>query len=137
MYIYICTYIYIYIYIYPQYYPYYRLLMGGGTPSMSPVRETADMSHRPELAKRRSSGSAWTLFLLKLGVPFWGPYNKDCSIGGSIFGILYFGENRFPREVPTALPHSSCRLVCCSTRLPRFPRALLSMMRAIAFRRPP
>ena len=28
----------------------------------------------------------------KLGVPFWGPNNKDYSISGSILGSFYFGK---------------------------------------------
>ena len=28
----------------------------------------------------------------KLWVPFWGPYNKDCGILGSILGSPYFGK---------------------------------------------
>ena len=28
----------------------------------------------------------------KLGVPFWGPYNKDYSILGSILGSSYLGK---------------------------------------------
>ena len=28
----------------------------------------------------------------KLGVPFWGPHNKDCSIFGSILGSPYLGK---------------------------------------------
>ena len=28
----------------------------------------------------------------KKRVPFWGPYNKDCSIVGSILGFAYFGK---------------------------------------------
>ena len=28
----------------------------------------------------------------KLGVPFWGPYNENCSILGSILGSLYLGK---------------------------------------------
>ena len=37
---------------------------------------------------------------LKLGVPLWGPFNKDCSILGSILGSPYLGK----------LPNSVCPL---------------------------
>ena len=34
----------------------------------------------------------------KLGYPFGGPHNKDCSIFGSILGSLYFGKLPFRVE---------------------------------------
>ena len=33
--------------------------------------------------------------LFKLGVPFWGPHNKDFDIFGSIFGSPYYGKLPF------------------------------------------
>ena len=52
----------------------------------------------------------------KLGVPFWGPNNKDYSILGSILGSLYFGKLPYvahgsPRDttvVPTGTPLTYC-----------------------------
>ena len=37
--------------------------------------------------------------LPKLGVPFWGPYNKDYSILGSIMGSPYFGKLPYSKSV--------------------------------------
>ena len=34
----------------------------------------------------------------KLGVPFWGPNNKDYSILGSILGSPYFGKLPYNRR---------------------------------------
>ena len=34
----------------------------------------------------------------KLGVPFWGPYNKDYSISGSILGSSYLGNLPYDPE---------------------------------------
>ena len=36
----------------------------------------------------------------KSGVLFWGPYNKDYSISGSIFGSPYFGETTIGSTSP-------------------------------------
>ena len=35
--------------------------------------------------------------LLQLGVPLWGPHNKDYSIVGSILGFPCFGDNHFSK----------------------------------------
>ena len=53
-------------------------------------------------------GGLWGIGgFLKLGVPFWGPNNKDCSILGSILGSPYFGKLPYDRSasgLPPLLP---------------------------------
>ena len=50
--------------------------------------------------RRRRLRSACGGFL-KLGVPFWGPHNKDYSILGSILGSAYLGK--LPRRLCLSL----------------------------------